>query len=95
MIRIQLNPKERQQLQAQARQKIGRVSERIHFVLLSDQSKSSPEIGQLLGYNAVTVREWVSRYQAEGLSRLSRVLLTFGTTSNLGYMWKKRCFTHI
>lgn len=70
MIRIQLKPKERQQLQAQARQKIGRVSERIHFVLLSDQSKNSPEIGQLLGYNAVTVQEWLSRYQTEGLAGL-------------------------
>jgi transposase len=70
MIRVQLNPKERQQLQARARQEKGRVSERIHFVLLSDQGKSPPEIGQLLGYNAITVREWLSRYQAEGLAGL-------------------------
>lgn len=69
-MRVELSPEERQEFQVRARQEIGRVSERIHFVLLSDQGQSPPEIGQLLGYNAVTVREWLRRYQAEGLAGL-------------------------
>ena len=71
MIRVQLSTVETQQLQAQARKEVGRVSERIHFVLLCGQGQSAPEIGQMLGYTAATVRAWLTRYQAEGLAGLS------------------------
>lgn len=71
MIRIELSEKKRQELRLRARQEKGRVSERIHFVLLSDQGKSSVEIGQLMGYNTATVREWLKRYQGAGLAGLA------------------------
>jgi len=70
MIRVQLTETERQNLRTCARQEIGRVSERIHFVLLSDQGKSPPEIAGLFDYNVATVREWLERYLAEGLDGL-------------------------
>jgi len=70
MLRVQLNEEQRRELQARARQEVGRVSERIHFVLLSDQGKSPPEIAALLGYSVATVRQWLTRYQDKGLAGL-------------------------
>jgi len=70
MIRVCLSKAQRQDLRARARQEIGRVSERIHFVLLSDQGKSPSEIASLFGYSVATVREWLKRYQAEGIEGL-------------------------
>ena len=70
MIRVRLTEEQRQELRTRARQEVGRVSERIHFVLLSDRGKSPPEIADLFGYSAATVREWLERYQAEGLEGL-------------------------
>jgi putative transposase len=48
-----------------ARQAVGRVSERAHFVLLSAQGYSPPEIGALLGYDAQTVRIWLKAFQQQ------------------------------
>ncbi len=70
MLHIQLNDIQRHELRLLARREIGRVSERLHFVLLSDAGKSPPEIGALLGYDAATVRAWLKRYQAEGVAGL-------------------------
>lgn len=70
MIRVHLTEEQRQELRARARQEVGRVSERIHFVLLSGRGKSPPEIADLFGYSTATVREWLERYQAEGLEGL-------------------------
>ena len=70
MIRVRLNEEQRRDLRARARREIGRVSERIHFVLLSDQGKSPPEIAALFGYSVATVRQWLTRYQAKGLEGL-------------------------
>jgi transposase len=50
-------------LQLQARRAIGRVSERIHFVLLSAQGYSPAEIGNLMGYNVASIRTWLSTYR--------------------------------
>ena len=47
----------------QARRAVGRVSERIHFVLLSAQRHSPPEIGALMGYHAASVRTWLLAYR--------------------------------
>jgi hypothetical protein len=44
-VRITLNDVQRQELRRLAREAVGRISERAHFVLLSDQGKSVPEIG--------------------------------------------------
>ena len=67
---IELTETQRAELRRLARQTIGRVSERIHFVLLSDQGKSVPEIASLLGYSAETVYTWLERYQQAGAEGL-------------------------
>jgi transposase len=65
-----LNDDQRQELRRLAREAVGRVSERAHFVLLSDQGKSVPEIGALLGYSAQAVYPWLARYQQQGVAGL-------------------------
>jgi len=51
MIRAHLTGEQHQNLHLRARHELGRVSERIHFVLLSDRGYSSPEVADLLfGY---------------------------------------------
>lgn len=69
-IRITLNDAQRQELRRLAREAVGRVSERAHFVLLSDQGKSVPEIGALMGYSAQAVYPWLERYQQQGIAGL-------------------------
>lgn len=69
-IRITLNDEQRHALRRLAREAIGRVSERAHFVLLSDQGKSVPEIGALMGYSAQAVYPWLERYQHHGIAGL-------------------------
>jgi transposase len=68
MIRIQLTDEEHRELHQEARRVVGRVSERVHFVLLSDQGYSPPQIGAMLGYSAATVRMWLERYREKGLA---------------------------
>ncbi len=70
MLHITLTDEQRKELSQAARQASGRVCERIHFVLLSDQGHSPPAIGRLLGYDAATVRTWLTAYQARGLAGL-------------------------
>lgn len=70
VIRIKLTRELRKELQQLARQAIGRVSERAHFVLLSDKGKSVPEIAELMDYSAETVYSWLERYRAEGVAGL-------------------------
>ncbi|MDQ1301224.1 MAG: family transposase [Chloroflexota bacterium] len=70
MLHITLTDEQRTELGQAARQALGRVCERIHFVLLSDQGHSPPKIGTLLGYDAATVRTWLTAYQAQGLAGL-------------------------
>jgi transposase len=70
MIRLELNDSEKMDLQLQARGVVGRVSERIHFVLLSAQGCSPPEIGGLMGYDAASVRSWLKAYHDGGVAAL-------------------------
>ena len=69
-IRIELSDEQRQELRRLAREAIGRISERAHFVLLSDQGKSVPEIGALLGYSGQAVYPWLERYLKHGVAGL-------------------------
>lgn len=69
-IRVTLSDAQRQELRRLARDAIGRVSERAHFVLLSDQGKSVPEIGALMGYSAQAVYPWLERYTRLGVAGL-------------------------
>jgi putative transposase len=66
MLQLKLDDSESAELRHLARQAVGRVSERAHFVLLAGQGYSPPEIGRLLGYDAQTVRSWLKGYQMHG-----------------------------
>lgn len=65
MLQLELNDSESTQLRQMGRQAVGRVSERAHFVLLSAQGYSPPEIGAFFGYDVQTVRTWLKAYQAQ------------------------------
>jgi transposase len=69
-IRIQLDDEGRRELRLLARHAIGRVSERAHFVLLSDQGRTVPEIAALIGYSDETIYTWLERYQRLGIAGL-------------------------
>jgi transposase len=69
-IHIELTDERREELRQVARHAVGRVSERAHFVLLSDQGKSVPEIASLMGYSAETVYTWLERYRQLGIKGL-------------------------
>ncbi len=58
MLQLELHDSECAELRQVARQAVGRVSERAHFVLLSGQGYSAPKIGELMGYEVQTVRTW-------------------------------------
>lgn len=69
-IRISLTDPERRTLRKRARQKPGRVAERIRFVLLADKGKSAHEIAELMDYTPQTVYTWLKRYQQYGVDGL-------------------------
>jgi putative transposase len=70
MLRINLNDTQRAELRQLARHAVGRISERAHFVLLSDQGHSPPQIGKLMGYDTATVRTWLQGYAKCGIAGL-------------------------
>jgi len=69
-IRIEVTDEQETALRQVARQAVGRVSERAHFVLLSAQGKRVAEIATLMGYSLPTVYVWLERYQASGVAGL-------------------------
>lgn len=70
MLQLEVHDSEMGELRQVARQAVGRVSERAHFVLLSAQGYSPPAIGGLLGYDVQTVRAWLTAYQRQGCAGL-------------------------
>jgi transposase len=70
MLRTQLNDTQRRELRQVAREEVGRVSERAHFVLMGDQGCSPPEIARLMGYHTASVRYWLKAYQRRGVAAL-------------------------
>ena len=70
MLHITLNDTQRAELRQLGRRAVGRVSERVHFVMLSAQGYSPPEIGDLMGYDAATVRVWLEAYAELGVAGL-------------------------
>jgi transposase len=70
VIRIILTKQEQEALQLQARREIGRVSERIHFVLLSSQGYTAPQIATIFRYTEDTVRYWLKNYQNQQVAGL-------------------------
>lgn len=68
---VELTPEQARELQNLARTApVGRVSERAHFILLSGQGKTVPEIAGLLGYTAQAVYQWLERYRRRGIEGL-------------------------
>jgi transposase len=65
-----LSEAERRLLKQQARRTVGRVAERIRMVLLSSRGYGVPEIARIFECDEATVREWIRRYEAEGLPGL-------------------------
>jgi transposase len=70
MLHTTLNDTQCAQLRQLARQAVGRVSERAHFLLLSAQGYSPLEIGRLMGYDTATVRHWLKIYQRREVAGL-------------------------
>ena len=70
MLQLEIHDSECAELRQVARQAVGRVSERAHFVLLSGRGYSPAEIGQLFGYDVQTVRTWLKAYQGRGCAGL-------------------------
>jgi transposase len=68
---LELTPEERQALRRQARRAVGRVSERIHFVLLHARGYSLAQIADLYQVDERTVGHWLERYQAAGVPGLN------------------------
>jgi len=66
MLRLELDDSKCVELRQLARQAVGRVSERAHFVMLAAQGYSPAAIGVLLGYDVQTVRTWLKAYQRLG-----------------------------
>jgi len=71
MVRVRpLSEQERNELKRGARREVGRVSERMHAVLLSARGYDIAQIASILEYDEATVRRWIERYEAEGLEGL-------------------------
>jgi transposase len=66
----ELAPEERKELRRQARRTIGRVAERIHYVLLRSRDYSPAQIADLYQVDERTVITWLDRYQTHGLAGL-------------------------
>jgi transposase len=67
---VELTAEERTELRRQARRAVGRVSERIHYVLLRSRGYSLAQIADLYQIDERTVSHWLERYQTEGLRGL-------------------------
>jgi len=65
-----LQESERQQLKRLARREVGRVSERIRMILLSSRGYSVPQIAAIFECDEATVRQWITRFEAEGVDGL-------------------------
>lgn len=71
MVRVRpLTEQERGELKSGARREVGRVSERMHAVLLSARGYEIGQIASILEYDEATIRRWIERYEAEGLEGL-------------------------
>jgi transposase len=71
MVRVRpLTEQERRELKSGARREVGRVSERMHAVLLSARGYEVGQIAAILEYDEATIRRWLERFEAEGLEGL-------------------------
>jgi transposase-like protein len=69
MICLVLSPEEKAQVE-QARRTRPQIAERCHYVLLSAEGWSVPQLAQPLDRNEHTIRTWLKAYQTAGLPGL-------------------------
>ena len=69
-IRITLDDTHETELRCLARQSVGRISERCHFVMLAGKGYSAREIGELMDYSINTVKHWLCAYLTHGAGGL-------------------------
>jgi transposase len=67
---IDLTPEQRRDLRRQQRRALGRVAERIHYVLLFSRGFALAEIARLYEVDERTVVAWLERYRRAGLAGL-------------------------
>lgn len=60
----------RRELKRLARREVGRVSERLHMVLLADRGYGVAQIATLYECSETTVRQWLARFEASGVAGL-------------------------
>jgi transposase len=65
-----LSEAERGELKRMARREVGRVGERARMVLLSERRYPVPQIAAIFECSEATVRQWLSRFEAEGAAGL-------------------------
>lgn len=65
-----MTEQERGELKRGTRREVGRVSERMHAVLLSARGYDVGQIASILEYDEATVRRWIERFEAKGLEGL-------------------------
>jgi transposase len=68
---IELSEADYKQLRLQARRAIGRVSERIHYVLLFARGYATSQIAELYQVDERTVTTWIERFRESGVAGLS------------------------
>ena len=74
MIKIKLTVEQRKELEDFRRQASAKDSKKALMVLMSSDGDTVKQIAQTLRRNPHTVRDWLKRYQAKGLSGLARKL---------------------
>jgi len=65
-----LTPEQQKELRRQARRAVGRVAERIHYVLLARRGYDVEEIAVLYAVEARTVHLWLTRFREAGVGAL-------------------------
>jgi len=70
MIRISINSEEKSSLHRLRLGQNSNIGERAHYVLLSNDGKSIPEIAAHLSRNKHTIRLWLKRYIKDGIGGL-------------------------
>src|SRR5690242_9557901 len=68
---VHLTADEYKRLRLQARRSVGRISERIHYVLLFSRGRSLREIAAVFDTDERTVAAWLDRFREQGLEGLS------------------------
>jgi transposase len=65
-----LTAEERRELRRLARREVGRISERLHMVLLADRGFSVAQIAAIYECGEATVRQWLGRFASGGVGGL-------------------------